>query len=120
MNFRESDQSFAPNFGEIYKVGTGEGGGGSFTETDPTVPAWAKKPNPPTYTAQDVGADPAGTAAAQVTDHNTNTGSHTDIRLLVSGLTGRVGAAEGKLSNTESWVFELEDGTTVTKTVVIG
>lgn len=27
-----------------------------FVETDPTVPAWAKEPNKPTYTAQEVGA----------------------------------------------------------------
>lgn len=29
-----------------------------YTETDPTVPAWAKEANPPTYTADDVGAVP--------------------------------------------------------------
>jgi hypothetical protein len=28
----------------------------SIEETDPTVPAWAKQPNPPSYTAADVGA----------------------------------------------------------------
>lgn len=28
----------------------------SYTETDPTVPAWAKTPNKPTYTADEVGA----------------------------------------------------------------
>lgn len=28
----------------------------SYTETDPTVPAWAKTPNKPTYTASEVGA----------------------------------------------------------------
>lgn len=28
----------------------------SFTETDPTVPAWAKQPNKPVYTASEVGA----------------------------------------------------------------
>lgn len=33
----------------------------SFTETDPTVPAWAKAPQKPTYTAQEVGALPADT-----------------------------------------------------------
>lgn len=31
----------------------------SFTETDPTVPAWAKASQKPTYTAQEVGALPA-------------------------------------------------------------
>lgn len=30
----------------------------SYTETDPTVPAWAKAENPPTYTATEVGAVP--------------------------------------------------------------
>ena len=30
----------------------------SFTETDPTVPAWAKEENKPTYTADEVGALP--------------------------------------------------------------
>lgn len=31
------------------------------TESDPTVPSWAKQPDKPTYTAQEVGALPAGT-----------------------------------------------------------
>lgn len=39
--------------------GSGSGGGGIAKETDPTVPEWAKQPNPPTYTAEDVGARPA-------------------------------------------------------------
>lgn len=30
-------------------------------ESDPTVPAWAKQPNKPTYTAAEVGAIPAYT-----------------------------------------------------------
>lgn len=33
----------------------------SFTETDPTVPAWAKAANKPSYTASEVGAAPAVT-----------------------------------------------------------
>ena len=33
----------------------------SYTETDPTVPSWAKQPSKPTYTAQEVGALPAST-----------------------------------------------------------
>lgn len=31
-------------------------GGGIMQETDPTVPAWAKQPKKPTYTAEEVGA----------------------------------------------------------------
>ena len=38
--------------------GTGGGTGGGIThETDPTVPAWAKQPKKPTYTAEEVGGD---------------------------------------------------------------
>lgn len=33
----------------------------SFTETDPTVPSWAKAQNKPSYTAQEVGALPSDT-----------------------------------------------------------
>lgn len=38
------------------------GGGGPVTieETDPTVPAWAKQPEKPTYTPEEIGAQPAG------------------------------------------------------------
>lgn len=38
----------------------------SFTETDPTVPAWAKAANKPTYTASEVGALPANTVIPTV------------------------------------------------------
>lgn len=39
------------------------------SETDPTVPAWAKAPTKPSYTAGEVGADASGTAASAVTAH---------------------------------------------------
>ena len=39
--------------------GPGGGTGGIAHETDPTVPAWAKQPEKPTYTAEEVGARPA-------------------------------------------------------------
>lgn len=40
--------------------GSGSGGPGGITqESDPTVPAWAKEPTKPTYTAEEVGARPA-------------------------------------------------------------
>lgn len=61
-------------------------------ETDPTVPAWAKAAEKPVYTASEVGADPSGTAAAQVAAHNTGTDTHSDIRLLIQGLTDRLNA----------------------------
>lgn len=63
-----------------------------YEETDPTVPNWAKQPNKPTYTAEEVGADPEGTAASKVAEHNTKTDAHNDIRLLITGLTNRLNA----------------------------
>lgn len=49
-------------------------------ETDPTVPAWAKEPQKPGYTAAEVGADYAGAASAAVAAHNAAADSHNDIR----------------------------------------
>lgn len=39
----------------------------SFTETDPTVPSWAKAESKPTYTAQEVGALPSSTNIPTIT-----------------------------------------------------
>ena len=64
-------------------------------ETDPTVPDWAKTPEKPIYTASEVGAELAGTASSAVTEHNTATDAHNDIRLW--------------LSNVETWVKNLLD-----------
>lgn len=61
-------------------------------ESDPTVPAWAKQPQKPTYTADEVRADESGTAEAKVSAHNTGANSHSDIRLLIQGLTDRLNA----------------------------
>lgn len=80
------------------------------TESDPTVPAWAKQPTKPAYTAaevgalpdtytppnqtaQQVGADPAGTAASAVSQHNTDTTAHNDLRLALQELANRINAA---------------------------
>lgn len=73
-------------------TGGGEGGGGITEETDPTVPAWAKEPTKPTYTAVEVGADASGTAEAKVSVHNTAVDAHSDIRLSVQELTTRLNA----------------------------
>lgn len=64
----------------------------SYTETDPTVPAWAKEPQKPSYTFAEVGADPEGSAVRTVSTHNTNQYSHQDIRLLIDGLNSRLNA----------------------------
>ena len=63
-----------------------------FTETDPTVPDWAKQPQKPTYTASEVGAEASGTADGKVSAHNTAGDAHNDIRELISGLAQRLNA----------------------------
>lgn len=50
------------------------------------------RPSTWTPTFSDVGADKSGTAASEVSSHNTNTASHNDIRLLIEGLTTRLNA----------------------------
>lgn len=65
---------------------------GIVTEQDPTVPAWAKAPTKPTYTAAEVNADPSGTATTRVAEHNVDTDSHNDIRLELEALSERLNA----------------------------
>ncbi len=87
----------------------------SYTETDPTVPAWAKAETKPSYTAAEVGADASGSSkqalddakaytdtkiaaiptpdvSGQIGEHNTSTSAHNDIRELITGLTSRLNA----------------------------
>lgn len=52
----------------------------SFTETDPTVPSWAKAENKPTYTAQEVGALPANTAIPSIDNTLTTQGAAADAK----------------------------------------
>ena len=64
----------------------------SYTETDPTVPAWAKEPTKPSYTFDEVGAEKAGTASSAVSTHNTSAEAHNDIRTLIGDITTRLNA----------------------------
>ena len=71
-------------------------------ELDPTVPEWAKQPQKPAYTAQEVGALPdtthiPSTAAdvnaepsGAVAQHNVSDAAHNDIRLLIQCLSERL------------------------------
>lgn len=52
-----------------------------FTETDPTVPAWAKQPNKPTYTLDELGAEAAGAAGTALLEAKGYTDSRFDIIL---------------------------------------
>lgn len=54
------------NWYTVPSVGTSGGNGGISKETDPTVPAWAKQPEKPKYTAEEVGALPNTTQIPSV------------------------------------------------------
>ena len=62
-------------------------------ETDPTVPAWAKQPEKPTYTAEEVGALPANTEIPKVdlTDYVKNTDYATSGKAGVVKISGGIG-----------------------------
>lgn len=67
----------------------------------PAVPAWAMQPAKPTYTANEVCADPAGSAEQALTDansfagqeisnHNVSTDAHNDLRVFLNELNDKV------------------------------
>ena len=60
------------------------------SETDPTVPAWAKAATKPAYTAAEVGADAAGSAAAVQTNLTSHTGNQNNPHNVTAA---QVGAA---------------------------
>lgn len=53
----------------------------SYTETDPTVPSWAKQPNKPTYTLDELGAEAAGAAGNALLQAKQYTDERFDIIL---------------------------------------
>lgn len=65
------------------------------------------RPSTWTPTASEVGADPAGTASSAVSTHNTATAAHSDIRLLIDGLTSRLNALADSDDTTLDQLSEL-------------
>lgn len=62
----------------------------SYTESDPTVPDWAKSPTKPAYTASEVGADASGSASAVQTNLDTHVNNKSNphgVTLAQLGLT---------------------------------
>jgi len=90
----------------------------SFTESDPTVPAWAKQSTKPTYTASEVGAATAAQGAkadtalqaSDLSTHNSSSTAHQDIRNAVADARA---IAEGKeraivfntLADLDAWLL---------------
>lgn len=95
----------------------------SFTETDPTVPAWAKEPTKPSYTASEVGADVSGTAESFVSSHNSSNTAHEDIREEIGQLSEDIQTLSAKQDEITGiagdFVVIGADGKVTTKTIAI-
>ena len=73
-------------------------------ESDPTVPEWAKQPNKPQYTAQEVGALPSDTEIPDISGLATK--AELESKADVSSLNGKVDKIEGKGLSTEDFTTE--------------
>lgn len=73
-------------------------------ESDPTVPEWAKQPNKPQYTAQEVGALPSDTEIPDIPGLATK--AELESKADVSSLNGKVDKIEGKGLSTEDFTTE--------------
>lgn len=79
----------------------------SFTESDPTVPSWAKESTKPTYTAQEVGALPSSTSIPSKTSDLTN-----DSGFIASDEIGKVYVSDTEPSNTSNYDIWIDTSTT--------
>lgn len=80
-----------------------------YTETDPTVPSWAKASTKPSYTKSEVGLGDV--------DNVKQYSASNPPPYPVTSVNGKTGAVS---LPTENWTFTLEDGSTVTKAVYVG
>ena len=62
------------------------------TQARANIGAMSSSYTPPNQTAEQVGADPKGTAANAVAAHNTDANAHSDIRTLISALSTKLNA----------------------------
>ena len=103
LSFAEMSQtkdipSTLPNPNALTFAGAATGtydGSEAKTITIPTIPNvadWALSANKPSYTAEEVSADPAGTATQAVSSHNTDTESHNDLRVELQKINDRLNA----------------------------
>ena len=69
----------------------------SYTETDPTVPEWAKRPTKPKYTAEEVGALPEGTKIPSKTSDLTNDSGFLTEHQKIKTVNGQSLVGEGDI-----------------------
>lgn len=89
----------------------------SYTETDPTVPSWAKATSKPTYTAAEVGALPDTTAIPSKVSELTNDSGYTTNTGTITGITMN-GSSKGT-SGTVNLGYVITGDGTITKIVKV-
>lgn len=77
------------------------------TESDPTVPSWAKQPSKPTYTAEEVGALPADTEIPDISGLATK--QELESKADVSSLDDKVDKVQGKELSTNDFTNAYKD-----------
>lgn len=91
----------------------------SYTETDPTVPAWAKEANKPTYTAAEVGALPADTVIPSIdglaTESYVDTAVATKITTPTTATVGQILSVKSVDTNGSPTEWETIDYNFVTE-----
>lgn len=91
----------------------------SYTETDPTVPAWAKEENKPTYTASEVGALPADTVIPSIdglaTESYVDTAVSTKITAPTTATVGQILSVKSVDTNGAPTEWETIDYNSVTE-----
>lgn len=78
----------------------------SFTESDPTVPAWAKASSKPTYTAAEVGALPATTSIPTKTSDLTNDSGFVAGSKIYYGTCATAAATDPKVCTVEDFPLD--------------
>lgn len=78
----------------------------SFTESDPTVPAWAKASSKPTYTAAEVGALPDSTAIPSKTSELTNDSGFVTGSKIYYGTCTTAAATDPKVCTVEEFPLD--------------
>lgn len=81
-----------------------------YTETDPTVPSWAKQETKPTYTASEVGALPSSTVIPSKTSQLTNDSGFL-TSAPVTSVNGMTGAVSGLASSSDLANYIPQGGT---------
>lgn len=90
----------------------------SWMPTAQDVGALPSTYTPPDQTAEQVGADPVGTAAAAVSSHNTDEDAHSDMRLELKAINDRLTAFFDSDNQTLDELSEIVDYITSNKSLI--